>query len=132
MEPNFFVGHFRSRSSSSRGRDIEMAQKKENPQERESKISIKSRSTINYRRPSDARVLESDMEDIPLSVDEVEDFLIGGGTSGEPYDGYYEGTRVHWEYQQDRRGGHMLFVENEETGELVLTDLSGMDHNYYF
>lgn len=86
----------------------------------------KLRSNLNYHRQNDAHhVLESDLEEQPLMVEEIDGFLSGAGPSGDPFEGYYENTRVQWEYQHDRRGGHMLFVENEDTGELVLTDLNG-------
>lgn len=94
--------------------------------------SPKARSNVNYRRPSDSHhVLDSDLEDQPLLVEDIDVFLSGGGPSGDPYEGYYENTRVQWEYQHDRRGGHVLFVENEETGELVLTDLNGISSFHF-
>jgi hypothetical protein len=82
-------------------------------------------SNQNYHRSGDSRVLDSDLEEQSLLVEDIDTFLLGAGPSGDPYDGYYEGTRVQWEYQHDRRGGHMLFIENEDTGELVLTDANG-------
>jgi len=111
-----------SGTNASRGRNIELT----NKTKAQTKNAVpKARSTANYRRPSDSHVLDSDLEDAPLLVEDIDSFLIGAGSTGDPYDGYYEGTRVQWEYQQDRRGGHMLFIENEETGELVLTDING-------
>ena len=89
------------------------------------KEKTKARSNVNYRRQSDSHVLDSDLEEQPLLVEDIDDFLSSGGPSGDPYGGYYENTRVQWEYQHDRRGGHVLFVENEATGELMLTDING-------
>jgi hypothetical protein len=90
------------------------------------KKDSKVKSNVNYHHQSGAHVLESDLEEQSLLVEDIDDFLSGGGPSGDPYEGYYEGSRVQWEYQHDRRGGHLLFVENEDTGELVLTDMNGM------
>lgn len=115
---------FSNEGHAPRGRDIEMSQKNSNNVQ-EKVAAPRASGNANYRRPNNTTVLDSDLEDTPLLVDDIEGFLIGAGPSGDPYDGYYEGTRVHWEYQQDRRGGHLLFVENEETGELVPTDING-------
>ena len=112
-------------NSVSSDKDIEMANKK-TMGKKETKTSAPKSKHVNYSRSGSIQdVLPSDIEEQPVALEDIDDFLSGGGPSGDPFDGYYEGTRINWEYQHDRRGGHMLFIENEETGELVLTDVTG-------
>lgn len=113
-------------TSPSNDKDIEMIHKQSVHEKKDVASSSKVRTKPNQQRLSNSHVLESDLEEQPLLAEDIEDFLSSGVSSGDPFEGHYEGEKIQWEYQHDRRGGHVLFIENEDTGELVLADLNGM------
>lgn len=68
-------------------------------------------------------ILKEDLDENRLTYEEIFEFV--NVNFGDQTDGYIDPSKINWEYSADRRGNHLLFVEDPKTGLLIPAPIEG-------